>query len=106
MNFTDEELKELTMTSLTRSLTNIYRCYSIIYDVYHSENCDRDTVFIHDLVDAIQGIEAVLEVYTRNTYIHPGYACEKLKYSYNNIKYIYEYFENKLNKENNNENNT
>ena len=103
MNFTDEELKDITMTSLTRSLTNIYNCYKKIYDMYHSENCDRDVVFIHDLVDAIKGIEAVLEVYTRDKHIHPGYACEKLKYSYNNIKYIYEYFENKLNKENNNE---
>ena len=103
MQFTDEELKELTMESLNRSLVNIYRCYSIIYDMYHSKDCDRDAVFIHDLVDAIQGIEAVLEVYTRDNYIHPGYACEKLKYSYNNIKYIYEYFENKLKKENENE---
>lgn len=103
MNFTDEELKELTMTSLTRSLTNIYRCYSIIYDVYHTDNADKDVAFIHDLVNAIRGIEAVLEVYTRNTYIHPSYACEKLKYSYNTIKYIYEYFESKLKKENSNE---
>ena len=103
MNFTKEELKDITMTSLTKSLTNIYNCYEKIYDMYHSENCDRDAVFIHDLVDAIKGIEAVLEVYTRDNYIHPGYACEKLKYSYNNIKYIYEYFENKLKKENENE---
>ena len=100
MNFTEEELKELTMESLTRSLANIYRCYSIIYDMYHQKNADRDAVFIHDLVDALKGIEAVLEVYTRDKYIHPGYACEKLKYSYNNIKYIYDYFESKLNKEN------
>lgn len=106
MNFTDEELKELTMTSLSRSLLNIYNCYEKIYDMYHSENADRDVAFIHDLVDALKGIEAVLEVYTRDKHIYPGYACEKLKYSYNNIKYIYEYFENKLKKENSNENNT
>lgn len=103
MQFTDEELKELTMTSLNGILRNIYNCYEKIYDMYHSKDCDRDAVFIHDLVYAIKGIEAVLEVYTRNNYIHPSYACEKLKYSYNNIKYIYEYFENKLNKENSNE---
>ena len=103
MNFTEEKLKNLTMESLTRSLTNIYRCYSIIYDIYNTDNADRDAVFIHDLVDAIKGIEAVLEVYTRDKYIHPSYACEKLKYSYNNIKYIYEYFESKLKKENENE---
>ena len=103
MNFTDKELKDITMTSLTRSVTNIYNCYEKIYDMYHSKNCDRDAVFIHDLVDAIQGIEAVLEVYTRDKYIHPSYACEKLKYSYNNIKYIHDYFENKLKKENEDE---
>ena len=103
MNFTKEELKELTMTSLTRSLRNIYNCYSIIYDMYHSDNADRDAVFIHDLVDAIKGIEAVLEVYTRDKYIHPGYACEKLHWSYSNIKYIHDYFENKLKKENKDE---
>ena len=103
MNFTKEKLKNITMSSLDKALHNIYYCYEKIYDMYHSENADRDVAFIHDLVDAIQGIEAVLEVYTRDNYIHPGYACEKLKYSYNNIKYIYEYFENKLNKENDNE---
>ena len=100
MNFTDKELKELTMTSLNRSLTNIYNCYSIIYDMYHSDNVDRDAVFIHDLADALKGIEAVLEVYTRDKHIHPSYACEKLHYSYSNIKHVHDYFESKLNKEN------
>lgn len=103
MNFSKEELKELTMESLNKSLVNIYRCYSIIYDMYHQENADRDAVFIHDAVDAIKGIEAVLEVYTRDKHIHPGYACEKLHWSYSNIKYIHDYFENKLNKENEDE---
>lgn len=103
MNFTKEELKDITMESLTKSLTNIYRCYSIIYDMYHSENCDRDAVFIHDLVDSIKGIEAVLEVYTRDNYIHPSYACEKLSRSYNNIKYIHDYFEDKLKEDNEDE---
>lgn len=103
MNFSKEELKELTMESLNKSLVNIYRCYSIIYDMYHEENADRDAVFIHDAVDAIKGIEAVLEVYTRDKHIHPGYACEKLHWSYSNIKYIHDYFENKLNKENEDE---
>ena len=100
MNFTKEELKELTMKSLNRSLRNIYNCYSIIYDMYHADNADRDVAFIHDLVDAIQGIEAVLEVYTRDKHIHPNYACEKLHYSYSNIKHVHDYFESKLKKEN------
>lgn len=97
---TDKEIKDFTMRSLNSSLNNIYNCYSKIYDLYHSDgDVDRDVYFIHDLVDSIKGIEAVLEVYTRDNYIHPSYACEKLRHSYNNIKYIYEYFENKLKKE-------
>lgn len=103
---TDNEIKAFTMNSLNASLDNIYTCYSKIYDLYHSD-CDvyRDVYFIHDLVDSIKGIEAILEVYTRDNYIHPSYACEKLRHSYNNIKYIYEYFESKLKKENEDEEN-
>lgn len=101
---TNDEIKAFTMNSLNASLDNIYTCYSKIYDLYHSDSdVDRDVYFIHDLVDAIKGIEAVLEVYTRDNYIHPSYACEKLRHSYNNIKYIYEYFESKLKKENEDE---
>lgn len=97
---TDKEIKDFTMSSLNASLNNIYACYSKIYDMYYSDgHVDRDVYFIHDLVDAIKGIEAVLEVYTRDNYIHPSYACEKLRHSYNNIKYVYEHFENKLKKE-------
>lgn len=100
----NDELKAFTMNSLNASLDNIYTCYSKIYDMYHSDgDVDRDVYFIHDLVNAIKGIEAVLEVYTRDNYIHPSYACEKLRHSYNNIKYIHDYFENKLNKENEDE---
>ena len=100
---TQEKLKNMTMSSLDKALHNIYYCYDKIYDMYHADNADRDVAFIHDLVDAIKGIEAVLEVYTRDNYIHPSYACEKLKYSYSNIKYIYDYFESKLKKENKDE---
>ena len=103
---TDKEIKAFTMSSLNKSLDTIYTCYSKIYDMYHSDgDVDRDVYFIHDLVNTIKGIEAVLEVYTRDNYIHPSYACEKLRHSYNNIKYIYDYFENKLKKENEDEEN-
>lgn len=92
----DKELKALTMSSLSSCLDNIYFCYSKIYDLYHSnEKVDRDAYFIHDLVDAIKGIEAVLEVYTRDNHINHGYASEKLNYSLSLIKYIKEYFDKK-----------
>ena len=101
---TDDEFKAFTMISLNKSLDNIYACYNKIYDLYHSdEDVDRDVYFIHDLVDALKGIEAVLEVYTRDNYIHPAYACEKLHMSYSTIKYIHDYFESKLKKENEDE---
>jgi hypothetical protein len=86
--------KAIIMSSLNKSLDNIYVCYSKIYDLYHSDgDVDRDVYFIHDLVDALEGIEAVLEVYTRDNYIHPHYASEKLSHSVSLIKYIKEYFD-------------
>ena len=98
---TDKEIKDFTMSSLNASLDNIYVCYSKIYDLYHSDgNVDRDVYFIHDLVDALKGIEAVLEVYTRDNYIHPSYASEKLGHSLSLIKYIKEYFDTKGNDNN------
>ena len=98
---TDKEIKDITMNSLYRSLDNIYACYSKIYDMYHSDgDIDRDVYFIHDLVDAIKGIEAILEVYTRDNYIHPSYASEKLSHSLSLIKYIKEYFDKKGDNEN------
>lgn len=48
-----------------------------------------------DLVDSLQGISAVLEVYVSNEYIHPSYALEKLKYSQRIIDSTIKYFENK-----------
>ena len=92
-----EEIKQYSMNSLERSLNKIYEGYSKIYDLYHDEENEpeRDVYFIHDMVDAIQGIEAVLEVYTRDNHINPGYACEKLNYSINLLQYIKKYFEEK-----------
>ena len=98
MHFSDEELKNMTMSSLNKSLRNIYNSYDKIYDMYYSENCDRDVYFIHDLVDALKGIEAVLEVYTRDNYIHPSYALEKLKNGKSYFDCIIEFYESELNK--------
>ena len=65
-----------------------------IYDEYYSK-CTRDSAFLKDLVDSLQGISAVLEVYVSNEYIHPSYALEKLKYSQRIIDSTIKYFENK-----------
>ena len=97
---TDKEIKAFTMSSLNKSLDTIYACYSKIYDLYHSnEDVDRDVYFIHDLVNSIKGIEAVLEVYTRDNYIHPGYALEKLKNGRSYFDCIIEFYESELSKD-------
>ena len=101
---TDKEIKAFTMSSLNASLDNIYACYSRIYDLYHSDgDVDQDVCFIHDLVDAIKGIEAVLEVYTRDNYIHPGYALEKLNYGKSIFEITMKYYEDKLKEGENND---
>ena len=96
---TNDEIKAFIMRSINASLDNIYACYSKIYDMYHSDgDVDRDVYFIHDLVNAIKGIEAVLEVYTRDNYIHPSYALEKLKNGKSYFDCTIEFYESELSK--------
>lgn len=86
--------REMTQMSLSRELTKIENNYMKIYDEYYSTG-SRDSAFLKDLVDGIQGISAVLEVYTEHGKIHPDYAVEKLKNSISYIKATISYFENK-----------
>ena len=90
----DNELRAMTANSLTIELQRILCNYMSVYDEYYSK-CTRDSAFLKDLVDSLQGISAVLEVYVSNKYIHPSYALEKLKYSQIIIDSTIKYFENK-----------
>lgn len=47
MNFTDKELKDITMASLTRSLTNIYNCYEKIYGL---DECEYEIISIEEVI--------------------------------------------------------
>ncbi len=86
--------REMTKNSLSRELNKILNNYMAIYDEYYS-TCSRDSAFLKDLVDSLQGISSVLEVYVEQKGIHPNYAIEKLKWSKSYINATISYFENK-----------
>lgn len=86
--------REMTRNSLSRELDKILNYYMAIYDEYYSTG-SRDSTFLKDLVDGIQGISAVLEVYVEQKGIHPSYAIEKLKFSQSYINSTLRYFESK-----------
>ena len=85
---------EMTKNSLSRELDKILNYYMSVYDEYYSTG-SRDSAFLKDLVDSIQGISAVLEVYVEHKGIHPDYAIEKLKFSQSYINSTIKYFESK-----------
>lgn len=86
--------REMTKNSLSRELNKILNYYMVVYDEYYSTG-SRDSAFLKDLVDGIQGISAVLEVYVEHKGIHPDYAIEKLKFSQSYINSTIKYFESK-----------
>lgn len=90
--------RQQTQNSLNRELNKIEHYYMQIYDEYYSTG-SRDSAFLKDLVDSLQGISAVLEVYVEHKGIHPNYAIEKLNNSRSYINSCINYFENKENKE-------
>lgn len=97
--YTDEELKQMTISSLNKAFNEIINDYSYIYDEYHNnKNANRDVYFLHDLVDAIKSINTVLYVYHRDKHIHPGYALEKLKNGKSYFDCVIEFYESELNK--------
>lgn len=90
----DIDCRELTKMSLQRELNKVLNYYMIIYDEYY-KNGTRDSAFLKDLVDALLGISAVLEVYVEHKGIHPSYALEKLNCSKSYIEACIKYYESK-----------
>lgn len=84
----------MTKTALTEELSKIVCNYMKIYDEYYSKR-SRDSLFLKDLVDGIQGISAVLKVYAEDKKIHPNYAVEKLNLTKKYVDTTIAYFENK-----------
>ena len=93
--FSNEEIREMTRTGLIREFNNIIENYMDIYDEYYSENSSNDSAFLHDLVDSIKGVSAVLKVYNRDKKIHPNYAIEKLRWSKSYIDSCIEFYKTK-----------
>lgn len=90
----DNFIRKMTQCSLHAELMKIEENYMKIYDEYYN-TCSRDSAFLKDLVDALIGISAVLDVYVEHKEIYPDYAIEKLTHSLSYIKTTINYFENK-----------
>lgn len=84
--------REMTRASLIREMNKIISNYMTIYDEYY-QTYSRDSAFLKDLVDGLEGISAVLEVYVSYQGINSDYAIEKLTFFKNIIKHTIEYFE-------------
>ena len=84
----------MTINSLSIELNKILNYYIVFFYEYYSTG-SRDSAFLKDLVDGIQGISAVLEVYAEHKGIHPSYALEKLKFTQSYINSTIRYFESK-----------
>ena len=93
------DFREMTKNSLSRELNKILNYYMAIYDEYYS-TYSRDSAFLKDLVDSLQGISAVLEVYVEHNGIHSNYAIEKLENSKSYINSCISYYKEKGEKEN------
>lgn len=98
----DDELRELTKSSMTRILNSLVDNYMKIYDEYYAEG-SRESAFLKDLADSMLPVSEVLEIYAREDYINPDYAVRKLKYSKDIIENTIKFFELKQEKEGQNE---
>ena len=97
MDIDKDFCRQMTENSLERELNKIKRHYMMIYDEYYSGHASRDSAFLKDLVDALQGISAVLEVYCEHGMIHPDYAIDKLRNSRTYINCCIAFYESKIN---------
>ena len=85
----------LTKSALANELNKILNNYMRVYDEYYSTG-SRDSAFLKDLVDGIQGISAVLEVYAKNGgHINSDYAIKNLNFTKKYVDETIKYFESK-----------
>ena len=94
----DELCRKNTESHLRRELENVINGYMYVYDEYY-KTFSRDSAFLKDATDAIIGIAAVLEVYSRDGNIHPEYAIEKLSMSKRMIESALNYYKSLINEE-------
>ena len=93
-----DEQRIHTEMYLEKELNKIRNNYMKIWDEYY-ETGSRYSAFLKDLADALIGISAVLEVYTEDGKIYPGYALEKLNNSKSYIDENIAFFEKIANNE-------
>lgn len=89
------EQRMRTEMHLEMELNKIKNNYMKVWDEYY-ETGSRHSAFLKDLVDALLGISAVLEVYTEDKKIYPDYALEKLNASKSYIDENIAFFERQL----------
>ena len=85
----------LTKRVLANELNKRLKNYMRVYEEYYSTG-SRDSAFLKDLVDGIQGISAVLEVYVENGgHINSDYAIKNLNSTKKYVDETIKYFESK-----------
>lgn len=88
----NDDYLEIEKAILNDRIKKIKKNYEII-----RQKDDEEAKLILDTVEATRGIEAILEVYARDGYIHPGYAVEKLDHSIDRLQWLKNYYEEKEN---------
>lgn len=87
----DDELRELTKSSMTRILNSLVDNYMKIYDEYYKK-FSVDGALLKDLADSILPISEILAVYAKDKNINPDYAVRKLIFAKDIIDNVIEYF--------------
>lgn len=90
----DAELQKNRIRDLQKLHKQLNTIFNGFKKIHMTENRTQEEVFIDDLRFAMNGIEAILNVYQQGQELDPGYIVEKLDYSLSVIKHVKQYFEN------------
>lgn len=88
------DFKEMAHNSLKDITTRIHISYLAVYDMAEDPE-NTDAKFIKEIANLLLPISAVMEVYTRDQYIEPAYALEKLKHAQMLLNHHIRYWEKK-----------
>lgn len=85
------DYKTVALENLKNKLDTIYDGYDKLYNM-----SDRDAEMIKELTNITIQLAALIEVITRDDYIHPGYALEKINIMDYQTQWVKNYFKGKL----------